>query len=386
MRTIIVAVFSLVVALCAGSAFAAPTSTVPGVANTSQKGSVLVFPRITVQADGDTFIEISNDQNSPVNVECFYVNEEKGRDDFSFVISANGTVSWDVKTLAGDHVTPNIFPTGTPVPTPPGFAPEVATRGELICFAVNSTGQNQVAFNHLYGTATVLRLDDTTDDRQPRLAYKYNAWSFKAWTAGGALPADYTPIGTGGAIQLLGFSATTGFYDACPAFNNATFMPNGATLGNIATIQNTLIGVTCNQDLRQDFIPRWTKLDFEVWNSNEGDFTGSFICVNSVFAVFLGTSPIATPASVFSNPENFLVGTLGTPNARFAVQGIPSSQCPTLPTTAAGLLTVLDSYVTLPPFGGTDDFIGNTLYGAGAETGFILWDPERTVPPFQKKK
>ena len=108
-----VCVFLAGVALSAGPAFAAPTSAVPGVANTSQKGSVLIFPQVSVALDSDTVVEISNDQNSAVNVECYYVNQEKGKDNFSFVISANGTVSWDVKILAGDHVTPNAFPTGT---------------------------------------------------------------------------------------------------------------------------------------------------------------------------------------------------------------------------------------------------------------------------------
>jgi len=382
-----VCVFLAGVALSAGPAFAAPTSAVPGVANTSQKGSVLFFPQVSVALDSDTVIEISNDQNSAVNVECYYVNQEKGKDNFSFVISANGTVSWDVKTLAGDHVTPNAFPTGTPVPTPPGFAPENAGAGALICFATSPDGRNQIAFNHLWGTATVLRTDDTVA-RQPRLAAKYNAWSFKAWAAGGALPADGTIIGAGGNIQLVGYSATTSFFDACPAFNNATFMANGAALGNIRTLDNVLAGVSCNQDLRQDFIPRWTKLKFKVWNANEGDFTGSFICVDSVFGVQLGFNfAISAPAAaVFSNPQNFDFGTLATPNAKFTLQGIQSAQCPTLPTTAAGLLTVLNSEVTEPPFGGIDDLTATTLYGAGAETGFILWDPEPVVPPFLKKK
>jgi hypothetical protein len=93
---------------------------VPGVANTTQKGSLLIFPQITVDPEdgSDTFIEISNDQNLTVNVECFYVNENKDRDNFSFVITANGTVSWDVKTQASDHVTPNTFPTGVRIPAP----------------------------------------------------------------------------------------------------------------------------------------------------------------------------------------------------------------------------------------------------------------------------
>jgi hypothetical protein len=371
-------------ALCAGPALASPTALVPGVANTSQKGSVLVFPQITVEPEdgSDTFIEISNDQNFKVHVECFYVNENKDRDDFSFDITANGTVSWDVGTQSGDHVVPNAFPIGVRVPAPVGFNPQSSFRGELICFATDAVGQNQIAFNHLFGTATVLKLADG-DARQPRQAFKYNAWVFKAWLAGGALPVDGTPIGTGGDIQLSGFDSSASFYDACPAFNNANFMPDGATLGNIRTLDNDLVGVSCNQDLRQDFIPRWTKLQFKVWNSNENNFTGSFVCVNSVFFVALGAAG-GDAAAVFANPQNFDFTTLQTPNARFVVQGIPSTQCPRVPTTAAGLLTVLDSSVTLPAFNGEDSEIGSDLYGSGAEKGFILWDIEPSVPGFHK--
>jgi hypothetical protein len=359
---------------------------VPGVANTTQKGSLLIFPQITVDPEdgSDTFIEISNDQNLTVNVECFYVNENKDRDNFSFVITANGTVSWDVKTQASDHVTPNTFPTGVRIPAPTGFNPQNRFRGALICFATSPDGLNQVAFNHLFGKATVLKLADT-DARQTRQAFTYNAWVFKAWLAGGALPTPGTIIGTGGVILLSGFSAATSFYDACPAFNNATFMPDGATLGNKRTIDNDLVGVSCNQDLRQDFTPHWTKLQFTVWNSKENNFTGSFICVNSVFSVGLGATG-GDNASVFQNPQNFDFTTLQTPNGKFTVQGITSAQC-SRPTENVGLLTVLDSSVTLPPFNtGEDAETGTTLFGAGALPGFVLWDPGRVVPPFAPRK
>jgi hypothetical protein len=44
-------VFLAGVALSAGPALAAPTASVPGVANTSQKGSLIVFPQITVDPE-----------------------------------------------------------------------------------------------------------------------------------------------------------------------------------------------------------------------------------------------------------------------------------------------------------------------------------------------
>src|SRR5437868_4932586 len=77
---------SIAALFVAGSAFAAQN-----VANTSQKGSLLIWPLITVDqsngASGDTLIEISNDANVGVHVECEYVNERKGRVNFDFAMS-----------------------------------------------------------------------------------------------------------------------------------------------------------------------------------------------------------------------------------------------------------------------------------------------------------
>ena len=114
---------------------------------------MLIFPHVAVTAGNDTFIEISNHSAGPVNLECSYINEKKGRVDFSFAISGNGTVSWDVGTRAGDGLAVPVFPTGGNF-GPPGFAATNAALGELVCFAVDPTYNYQVEFNHLYGTAT----------------------------------------------------------------------------------------------------------------------------------------------------------------------------------------------------------------------------------------
>jgi hypothetical protein len=90
----------------ASSAFAAQN-----VANTSQKGSLLIWPKISVDANVDTIVEISNDSNSGIHLYCEYVNEAKGRAPFDLFVSGKGTVSWDVKTQTGDHAQPPPFPT-----------------------------------------------------------------------------------------------------------------------------------------------------------------------------------------------------------------------------------------------------------------------------------
>jgi hypothetical protein len=359
--------FSLAVALCAGPAFADQN-----VANTSQKGSLLIWPLINIDPSvdpggvSDTIIEISNDQNLTVHVECYYVNERKGRVDFDFFLTPKQTVSWDVKTLAGDHVTPPPFPTS-------GTFPGSIYRGELVCFAVDNPVQHQIAFNHLTGNATVVKLNDA-DALQKKQAFKYNAWSFIARGSSGLPAADGTFQGTPGVLILNGLGPYT--YDACPVYNIANFMPNGATLGYLHTIDNDLSFASCKQDLRQDYQLHLTKLQFTVWNSAEVSFTGAYKCVDSVGTIGLSSDDPPYPVNV----GNFDYSTLKFPNARFEVRGVASTQCPGSENT--GLLAVHTSSVGVFPdlFGAEDQEIGNTTQGAGGMPGFVLWDPFKKVP------
>lgn len=370
----------LLTAAAAAALSAGPAFALQNVANTSQKGSLLVFPHITIDPEdgSDTFIEISNDQNKAVHVECFYVNEKKARVDFDFVLTKKQTVSWDVKTQDGDHVSPPEFPKDGTF-TGAGFNVNGLSsyRGELVCFAVDFKVQNQIAFNHLTGTATVLKLNDD-DARQKRQAFRYNAWSFVARGDDGSGARDFTRQGEPGRLELTGNGAGT--YDACPAFNIANFMSNGATLGNLTTLDNDLAVVSCNQDLRQDFEINTTKLQFVVWNAKEHSFTGSWQCVDSVQFVGLSRGDNA----FLVNPGNFDYFTLKTQNARFQVQGVASTQCPF--SKKSGLLGVLTSSVSLPfidpvdhdshlVVNGEDQELGSTTFGRGAQIGLILWDP-----------
>jgi hypothetical protein len=362
-----IAAFSLVAALWGGPAWA-----VQNVANTSQKGSLLIYPEINVDPEdsSNTLIEISNDQNTVVHVECNYVNERKDRVDFDFHLTGKATASWEVLTGGGDIAAP-LFPTGGtfPVGNP--------RRGELICFATDVAVQNQIAFNHLTGTATVVALGDT-DARQPKQAFRYNAWAFVARDATGLPAADNTIQGTPGDLQLTGANDGKS-YDGCPAYNIVNFMPNGAKLNGVTTIDNDLVGVSCNQDLRQDFLLHTTKLKFTIWNVNENSFTGTWICVDSVFSVGFGGGD---RTAGLTNGTNFDFSTLRTDNARYQVKGVVSTQCPAVPfgtTEISGLLGVATSSLAIG--GGTleDAEVGSTTQGAGLLPGFVLWDPAGSV-------
>jgi hypothetical protein len=349
MKTIASAVFSLV--LCSGTALAAQN-----VANTSQKGSLVIWPLVSIDQGTDTVIELSNDANTRVHVECYYVNERKGRVDFDFNLTGKQTVSWSVGSLDGDQVTPAAFPTGGSWSGGGGYPTPSIYRGELICFATNQDRTAQIAFNHLSGTATI-----TTSylDSSDTGAFRYNAWSFVARGAGGTPAANNTEQGTPGRLDLTGNGAGT--YDACPNYNIANFMPNGASLGGVSTRANYLSVVSCNQDLRQDYDLYLTKLQFTVWNSYENSFTGAYICVDSVNSVFLG---YANPD--LTNGNNFEYSVLRTPNAQLRVQGVASTQC--YGSVRSGLLGVLVSDID-------GELVGTTTHGAGATPGFVLWDP-----------
>jgi hypothetical protein len=276
-------------------------------------------------------------------------------------------VSWEVLTGSGDIAAP-LFPSG-------GTFPGNPAKGELICFAVDAASQNQIAFNHLTGTATVVVLADT-DATQTKQALRYNPWSFVARDATGSPAADNTIQGTPGDLQLTGANDGKS-YDGCPAYNIVNFMPNGAKLNGVTTIDNDLSVVSCKQDLRQDFTLHTTKLKFTVWNVNENSFTGTYICVDSVTTVGLnsGTAGLV-------NGTNFDFATLRTDNARYQVKGVASTVCPVVPfgtTEISGLLGVATASLALGTDTGEDAEVGSTTHGAGLLPGFILWDTAGTI-------
>jgi len=367
MKKRILIIGSVAAALCGGPALA-----VQNVANTSQKGSLLIYPLINVDTEdsSNTLIEISNDQALPVRVECYYVNERKDRVDFDFKLTAKATFSWEVLTGSGDVAAP-LFPSS-------GTFPGNPAKGELICFAVDAAAQNQIAFNHLTGTATVVALADT-DATQTKQAFRYNPWSFIARDATGSPAADNVIQGTAGDLQLTGANDGSS-YDGCPSYNIVNFVPNGApSRGGVVTIDNDLSVVSCNQDLRQDFVLHTTKLKFTLWNVNENSFTGTYVCVDSVSSVAFGGGDRSTG---LVNGSNFDFSTLRTDNARYQVKGVASTQCPVTPfgtTEISGLLGVATASLALGGDTLEDQEVGSTTQGAGLLPGFVLWDPAGSV-------
>jgi len=410
-----------------------PPEVIP-VATASKKGSLLIFPFVTIDGQYgsstslvgggafDTVIEIQNNSlATPAPVTCTYINEAKGRINWSFVITPAGTVTWDVLLAAIDPGTVGsaAFPTSGPWSGGSGFWAPDPYRGELICFVTDPTGSFQVPFNELAGTATVFATPKSSGSPLPNVAFRYNAWSFLVRQSGTTNPAAdslTTTVGTPGQIILDGgYFGESLFYDACPAQNIQTFSPNGAVLFLSGTansggspipiygsIANAVSFSSCQQDLRQDFAFHYTKVQFETWNSQETDHGLSWFCADSV-----ETIPLVDQNTYLYNASNFDFGEGGivktthpgirTPDARYVAVGVSSTECSHTYNTglvgvaeeaiAFGSDTSIDAIVasTTTPVGYavgpayTNSFnvtpaISNVTQTVPVQSGFVLWD------------
>lgn len=346
---------------------ASAASAAQNVANTSQKGSLLVFPLIDVREGQTTTIRLANDTSVDVWVKCYYVNETKARNDFLFLLTRKQAVSWDARTGAADPIgAVNSFPTHIgPFPGNPNL-------GELVCFAVNDAGSAQISHNHLSGTATVgsaeaVPAPGNESEIIQRQSFEYTAWAF---TARGVVRG--AQVGAPGRLVLSGLA---GEYDACPLYNIAHISPTLAIGPGVVATHRISVS-TCAQDLRQDFEIHITKLRLDVWNAQEVKFTGAWECSNSVESFLL------TEADVL--PGNFSRERLGTSAAHVNIQGIASTQCdlPGISSENVGLVAVVDRVGVITD-GGEIPWHGTTTNTAGQHprAGFVLWDPDLESAP-----
>ena len=102
-------------------------SAAQNVANTNQKGSLLIWPKIA-NADGySTLITIGNDYYDEVWVKCYWVDADQQIEDFMFRLTPNQPVWFRASDGTGG------------VMTVPPFGGDY---GELKCWAVNDAGPN----------------------------------------------------------------------------------------------------------------------------------------------------------------------------------------------------------------------------------------------------
>jgi hypothetical protein len=346
--------------------WAASAAAAPNVANSAQKGSLLIFPDVRVDDDWNTLIRIENDGTRDVDLKCFWLDGNRNRVNFTLPLTRGQALWFDARSGHGTF-RGNRFPVSSaggmdnPFLIGPGGVTEDTDtsgpyrRGWLICFVVNYLSSTQVKWNHLSGTATVYH---------PVLgAYEYNAYAFYA-----PLGLDLDPIGIPGILNLNGVE-----YDSCPLYQIGQFSPNGAggTPGAPLTDANRLALVTCSPASDPTFA--WTRLQFDVWSEDEIKFTGAFECAYTWHETTFGSDLDAAA-------QNFDWRNLGTFSARYRVQGFKGTPCeaPNRITQNVGILAVHSS--TLQSDGAPPRLIGTTLAAAGKFAGRLSWTPSGPVP------
>jgi hypothetical protein len=342
-------------ALFSGAAVAAPN-----VVNTTQKGSLLVFPEIDIGGAKNTIIRITNDNTSNIDVKCYYgefTDEvcEKPTRDFMFRLTKNQPAYWEVEDGTGTITAPDL-------PQLYGH-----NSGQLICWAVSRGGGTQVKWNHLTGTATIVNTGDET-------SYTYNAYQFYARGT-----KNKRQVGAvAGILDLVG-TAYGGGYDKCGRYIIGHFSPQGATIelpGSKIGVTNNFLSVSsCTQDLSPVGwgTPIWQDIVFDVWNEDEVKFTGAREEVDSWWRMVLGGT-VPDYSTIDVADENFTFDTLQTVSAYFRAESYDGY----------GLLGVLVS--DYDNGGGTTsvDNAAVTVNHAGYRNGKIMWRTQDDNPPDKK--
>jgi hypothetical protein len=352
-----------VLALGALLALASLAQAAPNVTNVSQKGSLLIFPDVRIDDEWNTVIRIQNDGNLAVDVLCYWMDGNKNRVDFRFSITKTQAVWFDARSGSGTYQV-NKFPQvkangkDNPYLVSPGKTEstdgaEPYLQGMLICWAVSETGRDQVKWNHLSGNALVYSPLEG--------AYDYAAYAF--FVPNGH---DKSQPGEGGGLVLDGV-----VYDSCPLYQIGQFSPEDAVdveRNGPLNLGNRLAVSACDLRLNQDWIPTYTKLQFDVWNEYEVKYTGAFECSDSWHETSFGDD-------LDAGAGNLDFDTLGTWAGRYRVQGVSSSQCPG--SVATGVIAVQASWWSV---GQGRQVSGTPLTSAGKKTGKIVFDSLGAVP------
>lgn len=360
---------------------------VPATASTSQKGSLLIYPKIELKwqidfdGDGssydpvgdlvqDTFVTLSNDGLQDIEIILFYVDGDPELDASSNPdgITYPGWVPfYNDSFLTKNQPSYWSAATGNPGPDFAGLGPfyldlgpgpgrpdmnsadpasNRVSRGYLVVFAVdfNDNGaQHQMVWNHLYGDATIVNYLLGT-------ASEYTAWAFRAYGA------DRELLGDCGDIEI------GSDYDYAPGELHLNFYADG-NVPDQWSIQNIITELTLHLvdlDVRQETQgPGITKATFFIHNQEESSKSADY-CVNCWISV-----PLGSIASVFK--PNFLQSDMG----KARIDGLQSFLCPG--SSARALLGVSEKKITFLDDRGNAAAATN-LVGSKTQSARILFD------------
>ncbi len=362
----------------------------PNIVNTSQKGSLLVFPEIDAHSDRNTIIRMANDATGAINVKCYYgeftdqdafdstsssgtvTPGNKPTRDFSFPMTRTQAVFWEVRDGDGTYQMPD-FPSAN------------TATGELVCWATNNAETKQVKWNHLSATATIIDPGDET-------SFSYNAWSFYARGI-----KNKEQVGAvAGRLDLNGIDKTNGAYDKCGRYIIGHFGPQnneGQPVERVHVDDLYLSVASCTQDLvpvgNARVLPHW--IVFTIWSEDETKTTGTKEKADGWWRMNLGACDIQdnqgndlcddTVDTGFSeidvNPEHFTDDIQESQSAFFRAESFLDSAG----TQAGyGLLGVMVHDLDDDDFSEEYDINATTTHHAGKRTGYILWQPDAEVP------
>lgn len=358
--------------------FSATAFAVSPYGNTSQKGSLLIFPLIDITDGRDTLIRIANDHNRSVTIKCYYQATDpanyriKYRNDFSFDLTKTQPAHWWASTgrstgaaRTGFIVRPfGILTQAGPAAADGTVQAKSVQRGELKCWAMSDDLQTPILHNHLIGTAAVF-------DPWSGQAFEYNASSFQA------LPLDSTPGTPVGQVNIadrygkLILNGTPGNYDQMSRMVVGNFTPVGKDFEGIGTHWTKIYLTGGKQALGQGNPAVVTKYAFTFYNQDETQYTGEHVCGDSWLEKRLGDFFSASYSA------------LNTDSAYFRIESIADTRICGDDAEAVGILGVQVHGIAktgLPVDGGTapvseDIFVHATpLHGRGSISGEIGFD------------
>jgi Prealbumin-like fold domain len=162
---------------------AVATSDAPTPGNrtsTTQKGSLLVFPKVELKWDAsgnliqDTFIELTNDYWQEVRVQMYFVHGDVCIwADNSFRLTPNQPSYWSVATGNPAGVSPFTVLGDRCPDRDPGNPGGKRLRGYVVAWAVESDTGAEIDWNHLLGDAVIVNYREAS-------AWEYSPWAFQS--------------------------------------------------------------------------------------------------------------------------------------------------------------------------------------------------------------
>jgi hypothetical protein len=302
------------------------------VANVTQLGSVLAFPYVASDgATTETVIRITNTATGDVMLTCQIVDRGGNvTGPFSFEIAGRASVSFGLGLA--------------------GYYPGGSGEGFMICWATNDAATQQINFNHLTGTAQIIRYDAPSTTRT---VSEYSAWSFAARTG-----ANRDPVGSAGLIKLDGTE-----YDNCPQYVLGQYSPNMTVAATPGKGTTTFTGarfavLPCNIDLTNPTVlslgdSPLTSVTLTILNEY-GTSSGSPVaCIGSWHEAALP----AKPSYATTNTVAFRVESKG---GAYGCSGLTP-------------LAVIGSIVETATMDGDPDRAASSLNSCGFRAGFIKW-------------